>query len=562
MANYSTNLKQWGDQGTEYPNGHSQQDDVPPVDVWHDFLFYNQIEDIQHLINLTNDRLETDIGSSYVSAPEDGHLMYRTDTETFEVYDATNASWKDVAWGADFRSHKNSTTNPHSVTASQTGGVAKDGSIAMTGNLDVQNNKIVGGAAELDFDGTDGHVHFGNGTAGGGLRIDSHQHFPDGNYLYFGSSHDFGIHYDGANNEWVFTDESNGNQIASFPVSGKATFDNGLHTHGDAEFRSDTYHGEDPAEVITETTSPKSWEFLGTDKRDIHDKTDVTISNGSTASATEDVTVELYQGIDTTGSLLRSETISVTVAAGGTSTVTFIGGDTELTEVSTNNDYHIEVTTSGTTLAIDQTDEYTRGGRYQIQDDDVGDFKISNQFGTNLLEIDAINENITNIANFNTTINANGGVSVNGNESWHDGNVTGGTDINVSATGIDHADTSTQGNVSSAAGAAITDINVDGRGHVTSLGTTDFDGRFYNEGQDLTGTNRVGGGNGFYLDFNNSTNWAELVDGSGTRTDLVLGDIYINDGVGWLAGNIATSSAGYDIQKNGTDGSGVINFKT
>jgi hypothetical protein len=75
------------------------------------------------------------------------------------------------------------------------------------------------------------------------------------------------------------------------------------------------------------------------------------------------------------------------------------------------------------------------------------------------------------------------------------------------------------------------------------------------------GTTRVGG-SGLFFDFDNSSNWIELVDGNGTRSDLVTGDVYIDDlnGGTWLASDGVTG--GYDIQKNGSDASGVINFKT
>jgi len=60
----------------------------------------------------------------------------------------------------------------------------------------------------------------------------------------------------------------------------------------------------------------------------------------------------------------------------------------------------------------------------------------------------------------------------------------GGGVVDDGSDNIAHADTSTQGNVSAGAGAAITDINVDGYGHVTGLGTTDFDSRFVLESGD------------------------------------------------------------------------------
>lgn len=66
--------------------------------------------------------------------------------------------------------------------------------------------------------------------------------------------------------------------------------------------------------------------------------------------------------------------------------------------------------------------------------------------------------------------------------------LTGGGTVSLggSAT-IDHANTSSQGNVSAGAGAAITDINLDGNGHTTSISTTDFDSRFVLESGDTMG---------------------------------------------------------------------------
>lgn len=73
---------------------------------------------------------------------------------------------------------------------------------------------------------------------------------------------------------------------------------------------------------------------------------------------------------------------------------------------------------------------------------------------------------------------------------WNSKYVNAGTDVDISGGSgagstpitISHANTSNQGNVSAGSGSAITDINLDGRGHVTSIGTsavgafTDSDG--------------------------------------------------------------------------------------
>lgn len=144
--------------------------------------------------------------------------------------------------------------------------------------------------------------------------------------------------------------------------------------------------GDNPAEVITETTSPSGFTFDGSETRDIWVKADVTTSNGSTASATENVTVTLYDGIDNTGVQVVSLTLSVTVAAGGSVTTTF---DTVDQSLDTGT-YYVEVTTSGTTLAVDQTDVYTKGGQFTFGDTVTGNISLTNQDGDNLLTFDTI----------------------------------------------------------------------------------------------------------------------------------------------------------------------------
>lgn len=74
-------------------------------------------------------------------------------------------------------------------------------------------------------------------------------------------------------------------------------------------------------------------------------------------------------------------------------------------------------------------------------------------------------------------------------------NITGGGTVSLGGTTtIDHADTSTQGDISSAAGAAVTDITLDDQGHTTSIGTTDFDSRFVLEsGDTMSGGLTIGG---------------------------------------------------------------------
>lgn len=147
----------------------------------------------------------------------------------------------------------------------------------------------------------------------------------------------------------------------------------GSATDGDVALVS----GGNPATVITETTAPKGFGFTGSDTIDTHVQTDVTISNSSGASATEDITVDLYDGVDNTGTLLLTETQSITVADASSTTATFIVDEKPLDA----GDYYIEVTQSGTALSIDQTDEYTRGAEYTLDQTPTGVLQLVTQDG-------------------------------------------------------------------------------------------------------------------------------------------------------------------------------------
>lgn len=57
MPNYSTNLKTWGNVGQEYPDNYSYVEGEQPVDAWDNFIMTNVIDDIEHLIDVTNNEL-------------------------------------------------------------------------------------------------------------------------------------------------------------------------------------------------------------------------------------------------------------------------------------------------------------------------------------------------------------------------------------------------------------------------------------------------------------------------------------------------------------------------
>lgn len=95
MANYTTLLKTWGDTGSAYPDGYSYLEGEQPVDAWDNYLIYNVVDDLQSLIDLTNNRVETDKGAAggEPASPESAHLYYDEGNERLEHYDAALGAW-------------------------------------------------------------------------------------------------------------------------------------------------------------------------------------------------------------------------------------------------------------------------------------------------------------------------------------------------------------------------------------------------------------------------------------------------------------------------------------
>ena len=143
MSNYTSDLKSWGDVGVAYPDGYSHLAGEPPVDGWENFFKHNVIGDLDSLINITNNRIETDKGTSAnkPSTPEASHLFYATDIESFEYWDSTESSWHrllaadgDSLEGAlDFAGN-----SAHNV-----------GPMNMAGDLDLASNSLLDGTATL-----------------------------------------------------------------------------------------------------------------------------------------------------------------------------------------------------------------------------------------------------------------------------------------------------------------------------------------------------------------------------------------------------------------------------
>lgn len=98
MANYDTLLKTWGDLGSEYPAGYAYVEGEQPIDAWDNFFASNVVKDIDHLLGLTNKRIETDSGvaGEEPGSPESSHLYHDTDNETLSVWNSTSSAWDDL----------------------------------------------------------------------------------------------------------------------------------------------------------------------------------------------------------------------------------------------------------------------------------------------------------------------------------------------------------------------------------------------------------------------------------------------------------------------------------
>ncbi|MFC6717878.1 hypothetical protein ACFQGT_09585 [Natrialbaceae archaeon GCM10025810] len=140
MADYSSNLKTWGSIGSEYPDGYNYVEGEQPVDAWDNFFNYNAQKDLDHLISLTNKRLESGSGTSYPGSPEDGELCWRSDNGRLAIFDEDYDGWREVAFRSDVAEteadlqpvrdeiddHKADTNNPHEVTHDQVGAPSDD----------------------------------------------------------------------------------------------------------------------------------------------------------------------------------------------------------------------------------------------------------------------------------------------------------------------------------------------------------------------------------------------------------------------------------------------------
>jgi len=155
MASYTTNLKSWGEVGQEFPNNYSYIEGEAPVDAWDNFLNYNLISDVKdHLIPLTNSRIESDYGASggEPTSPEGSHLYHNTDDEKLNIWNTTTSKWDEILTSAtksvsvSTLEASNSTTQSKLVDPNETVQVSDGMSMTTSGVYQNDGDLVVNGS--------------------------------------------------------------------------------------------------------------------------------------------------------------------------------------------------------------------------------------------------------------------------------------------------------------------------------------------------------------------------------------------------------------------------------
>ena len=119
-------IKTWGSTGDEHPDGYSHLAGEQAVANWENYFKHTAVDRINHILTLTQNRLDSGAGASYPTSPSDGHLFWGNGK--LSVRDGDSSAWKEIAFKAqvdnvdsELQGHKAATDNPHGVTASQAG---------------------------------------------------------------------------------------------------------------------------------------------------------------------------------------------------------------------------------------------------------------------------------------------------------------------------------------------------------------------------------------------------------------------------------------------------------
>jgi len=191
MVNYTSNLKTLGAAGTEYPDGYSYIEGEQPVDDWDNFVLSNVVDDIQHLVDVTNNDLLLRSGGVLQSNLEIGgynltgdaglidfggtelgidaqtdfkqSASFQSDVNVIgNLSESGNSVWHEGNFTPSNKadvttvdSHTTDTTNPHSVTTSQIGAATStefSNHTSDTTNPHSVTTSQIGAATATEFD--------------------------------------------------------------------------------------------------------------------------------------------------------------------------------------------------------------------------------------------------------------------------------------------------------------------------------------------------------------------------------------------------------------------------
>jgi len=258
MSDYSTGLKDWGSTGLVQPDNYYYAEGEAPVDEWDNYVTDNIVKDLNHLIDLTNKRIESASGAtgSEPSSPEQGELFYETDNEVLKTWNPSEGSWNKLihedqsgnveipSGGLTISSGTNEQFNI-SVDDSQSGYSAKYIGYYTDGDSPESRSGYLGfGGANTTFNlrnETGGRIEIGTKTYGNSLSVydSGNVNIPNG-FLTVGgdlqltsnalrSTYDYAKLGTGGSGsgKWAIRDEANNQDIATFEEGGNVKIPSG-----------------------------------------------------------------------------------------------------------------------------------------------------------------------------------------------------------------------------------------------------------------------------------------------------------------------------------------------
>ena len=221
MTNYTTALQSWGDSGAAYPSGYSYTYQVPPIEEYDNFAMYHSIEAILHLIDLTNERLDSSKSATAPSSPTGGELWWDTTNDVLKIYDTDFGDWKRVGSKAELDAHTADTTNPHSVTAAQVGAITDS-----SGTVDESHLSFsVATQAEID-------AHVGDTTNPHSVTAAQVGAYTtaqaDSNFSTSGHNHDTRYYTKGASDSRYYTESEIDSMLGGYEIQKNGTDGTGV----------------------------------------------------------------------------------------------------------------------------------------------------------------------------------------------------------------------------------------------------------------------------------------------------------------------------------------------